>query len=266
MRIFSWWPPDFDDEERVVYDIIKTAGNKGIWSRDIRNASNLPMTQVTKVLKHLESKKIIKSVKSVAAGKKKVYMLAEIEPDRSVTGGVWYEDQHFEQEFIDVLHRYCAKFIQQKYEHAKEEAEDPRLQFQASLVSIADVMEHIKATQVSKIELKREDIESVLDAVCYDGIITRHVQVVRNAKTKQTENVILYRYRPSLAGDVGALYTPCSFCPVIKDCDMSSEINPRTCAYITDWLSEDPPSTATQVSIKSEPPSWLIASSWLQFH
>ena len=38
----------------------------GIWIRDIRFKSNLVLTQVNKILKNLESKKLIKAVKSVA--------------------------------------------------------------------------------------------------------------------------------------------------------------------------------------------------------
>lgn len=38
----------------------------GIWIRDIRSKSNLPLTQLNKVLKNLENKELIKAVKSVA--------------------------------------------------------------------------------------------------------------------------------------------------------------------------------------------------------
>ena len=38
----------------------------GIWIRDIRFKSNIQLTQVNKILKNLESKKLIKAVKSVA--------------------------------------------------------------------------------------------------------------------------------------------------------------------------------------------------------
>ncbi len=61
-------------EEKIVYKIIEEAGNKGTWIRDIRINSNLVQTQLNKVLKSLESKKLIKVVKSVNATKKKVYM------------------------------------------------------------------------------------------------------------------------------------------------------------------------------------------------
>ncbi|KAI2650310.1 DNA-directed RNA polymerase III subunit RPC6 [Labeo rohita] len=90
-----------DNQEKLVYQIIEDAGNKGIWSRDIRYKSNLPLTEINKILKNLESKKLIKAVKSVAASKKKVYMLYNLQPDRSVTGGAWYSDQDFESEFVE---------------------------------------------------------------------------------------------------------------------------------------------------------------------
>nr|XP_061791828.1 DNA-directed RNA polymerase III subunit RPC6-like isoform X2 [Nerophis lumbriciformis] len=56
-----------DNQEKLVYQIIEDAANKGIWSRDIRFKSNLPLTEINKILKNLESKKLIKAVKSVAA-------------------------------------------------------------------------------------------------------------------------------------------------------------------------------------------------------
>ena len=61
-----------DQEEKVVFRIIEGAGNIGVWIRDIRAKSNLGQTQLNKVLKSLETKNLIKSVKSVNASKKKV--------------------------------------------------------------------------------------------------------------------------------------------------------------------------------------------------
>lgn len=54
-----------DNEEKVVYTIIEEGGNKGVWIRDIRLKSNLILTQLKKILKSLESKNLIKAVKSV---------------------------------------------------------------------------------------------------------------------------------------------------------------------------------------------------------
>ena len=55
-----------DAEENIILDLIKKAGNKGIWHRDIRQNTNLQQTQLNKYLKNLEGKKLIKSVSSVS--------------------------------------------------------------------------------------------------------------------------------------------------------------------------------------------------------
>ena len=100
-----------DQEEKIVFRIVESSGNLGAWIRDIRAKSNLGHTQLTKVLKVLENKRLIKAVKSVNATKKKVYMLFELEPDHSVTGGAWYSDQDFESEFVEILNQQCYRFV-----------------------------------------------------------------------------------------------------------------------------------------------------------
>ena len=82
--------------------------------RDIRVKSNLVQTQLMRILRSLESRKLIKSVKSVQASKRKVYMLYELTPHESITGGAWYSDQDFESEFVEVLNQHCLKFLKQK--------------------------------------------------------------------------------------------------------------------------------------------------------
>ena len=50
----------------------------GIWIRDIRYKCNLLLTQVNKILKNLESKKLIKAVKSVAVSISLVYLITSL--------------------------------------------------------------------------------------------------------------------------------------------------------------------------------------------
>ncbi|XP_070103187.1 DNA-directed RNA polymerase III subunit RPC6 isoform X7 [Equus przewalskii] len=140
-----------DNQEKLVYQIIEDAGNKGIWSRDIRYKSNLPLTEINKILKNLESKKLIKAVKSVAASKKKVYMLYNLQPDRSVTGGAWYSDQDFESEFVEVLNQQCFKFLQSKAETARESKQNPMIQRNSSFASSHEVWKYICELGISKV-------------------------------------------------------------------------------------------------------------------
>lgn len=51
---------------------------------------------------------------NLQAARKKAYMLFNLTPDPSVTGGTWYSDQEFESEFVEVLNQQCFKFLQQK--------------------------------------------------------------------------------------------------------------------------------------------------------
>ena len=91
-------------EDRLLYQEIERAGNAGIKSKDLRVRSNLQQQQVAKVLRTLESRGLIRSVKSVAAKNQKLYMLAGLEPSVAVTGGAWYtDDQEFDHALIQVL-------------------------------------------------------------------------------------------------------------------------------------------------------------------
>lgn len=144
-------PKGADNEEKIVYSIIEEGGNKGIWIRDIRVKSNLLMTQLNKILKNLESKKLIKAVKSVTASKKKVYMLYNMEPDRTVTGGAWYQDQDFESEFVDVLNQQSLRFLQMRLENAKKLNEGPLATKKMSCCSVKQVHTFISELGISKV-------------------------------------------------------------------------------------------------------------------
>jgi DNA-directed RNA polymerase III subunit RPC6 len=102
------------DTEKIIYNIIKAAKNKGIWIKEIKSKSNLHTQLVNSNIKSLEKKGIIKSVKSVKTPTKKVYMLTELEPSVELTGGAWYTDQELDVEFIDQLSSQLYKYIATK--------------------------------------------------------------------------------------------------------------------------------------------------------
>lgn len=52
--------------------------------------TNLQQPVVTKILKTLEHRNLIKSVKSVQNPTRKVYLLYDLEPARELTGGAWW--------------------------------------------------------------------------------------------------------------------------------------------------------------------------------
>ncbi|XP_043207160.1 DNA-directed RNA polymerase III subunit RPC6-like isoform X1 [Amphibalanus amphitrite] len=221
-----------DAEEKIVYGIIEEAGNKGIWIRDIRFKSNLGMTQLNKLLKTMEGKKLIKSVTSVAASRKKVYMLYDIEPDQSVTGGAWYSDQDFESEFVEVLNQQCYKFLQQRAEQAAASSDGPMAVRNLSCASSKEIAQYISELGISKVNLSVPDIEKILDTLIYDGKVERRLQAGGGVQ----EQLKLYRATQTLLPPVGLVKTPCGICPVIDQCSDVGSVTPKHCLYLKDWL------------------------------
>ncbi|XP_073484271.1 DNA-directed RNA polymerase III subunit RPC6 [Lithobates pipiens] len=226
-----------DNQEKLVYQIIEDAGNKGIWSRDIRYKSNLPLTEINKILKNMESKKLIKAVKSVAASKKKVYMLYNVQPDRSVTGGAWYSDQDFESEFVEVLNQQCFKFLQTKAEAARDSKQNPMIQRNSSFASSHEVWKYICELGISKVELSMEDIETILNTLIYDGKVEMTIIAAKEGTVGSVDGQLkLYRGVNPIIQPAGLVRTPCGLCPVFDDCQEGGDISPSNCIYMSEWL------------------------------
>lgn len=224
----------FESEEKLIYQIVEDANNKGIWIRDIRYKCNLQMTQVNKILKSLESKKLIKAVNSVAAGKKKVYMLYNLEPDSSVTGGAWYSDQDFESEFVDVLSQQCHKFLLQKREQAQELGLDAISLHNASFASSSEVLKFISQLGISKVALSTKNIETILNTLVYDGQV--EMTVVLDSTASGVQQKKMFKAVKSLLPVTGLMRVPCGVCPVVRECHDNGKVSPNKCIYINDWL------------------------------
>jgi DNA-directed RNA polymerase III subunit RPC6 len=73
-------------EQLLVYQVCEKSGNRGIWTRDIKLTTNIPQHTLTKTLKILEQRNLIKSVRSVVSKSKKLYMLYDVMPAKEITG------------------------------------------------------------------------------------------------------------------------------------------------------------------------------------
>ncbi|KXZ56996.1 hypothetical protein GPECTOR_1g90 [Gonium pectorale] len=201
-------------EELLLYQCIKAAGNTGVWTKDMRFRTNLAQPQITKILKVLEGRRLVKSVKNVNNPSRKVYMLSELEPSRELTGGAWYTENQFDSEFIHVLREACFSYIQRQGD-----------------VSLGAIATFIRAKGFSKVELRREDIQSIVMTLVYDG----RVDEVEPEGDDDNED----HYRPAVLGvpDSTALTNvPCGVCPVMSECHDGGVISPQTCVYYDKWL------------------------------
>lgn len=219
------------DEENVVYAIIEESSNRGIWMREIRNKSKLPQIQLNKVLKNMENKKLIKLVKSIAAYKKKVYMLYDVEPDVSVTGGTWYSNNIFESEFVDVLNQQCYKYLLRKSD-SNSLISNPIERKHKSWAKSEEICDFISKLGISKVELTRGDIENILETLVYDGKVEKFVV------TNPVNNSNFYTYRAiqQLNLPTGLMRMPCGICPISDECHENGIISPSNCVYLKEWF------------------------------
>lgn len=220
-----------EPEEQVVYKIIEEHGTQGIWAREIRSKSNLHLNTVEKVLRKLESKKLIKSFNSVAAPKKKTYLLYDLEPDRSLTGGAWYSDQHFDSEFVDILNQQCWRFLEQRMVRARQVAGGPIAVRNASYISSKEVLKHINELGITKVQLSIDDIETILETLVFDG------KVEHSVASDGAQGLKLYRAVTSFLPTPSLMTIPCGVCPLIKQCDDVGDVTPTKCRYMKEWLN-----------------------------
>ena len=141
-------------EQMLVYQVCEKAGNRGIWTRDIKMVTNIPQHTLTKTLKVLEQRNLIKSVRSVVSKSKKLYMLYDIIPAKEITGGPWYTDQEFDTEFVDHLRDYIVRIVK-KFRYA----------------DLREVNNEVTSSGVVGVQLSLDELESVLKALVFDGFL-----------------------------------------------------------------------------------------------
>lgn len=154
-------------------------------------------------------------------------MLYNLEPDRSVSGGAWYQDQDFEAEFVDVLNQQCLRFLQMKKEQAMKLNDGPMAAHALACCSVSQVHKFITDLGISKITLDQEDLETILKTVFYDGKAERILQ---------SDGTYLYKAVNSPLEPVGLVQMPCGICPVVKNCSDCGSVTAKTCVYMNEWL------------------------------
>lgn len=143
-----------DLSARMVYQVIEKAGDMGIWTKDIRLQTSIQQQALNKIFKALESRRLIKPVKSVTAKAKKLYMLAHLTPSKELTGGVWYSDLEFDHEFINELRTFLIACVR----HLNG----------GQGVTLTEIRSKMLAANVSRVQLSLEEVEQLVSTLVYD--------------------------------------------------------------------------------------------------
>jgi DNA-directed RNA polymerase III subunit RPC6 len=146
-----------DASSRLVYQVIERSSTAGIWTKDIRMQTNIQQQMLTKILKNLEQRQLIKPVKSVTQKAKKLYMLYELEPSKEITGGVWYSDQEFDHSFISELREFLLQCLR-------------RLNGGKGC-TVAEIKDKIQQANVSRVALTNDDVGQLMRTLVYDHLV-----------------------------------------------------------------------------------------------
>eukprot|EP00752_Nemacystus_decipiens_P003041 g2819.t1 len=193
-------------EQLMIYQVIEKAGNKGIWTRDIKTATSVNQNTLTKTLKSLEGRHLIKTAKSVTSKSKKLYMLYELTPAKEITGGPWYTDQEFDYEFVKHLSSYVLSYVKEQ------------------------------VSGISKIDLSMDEVKLIVTTLVYDGLL----EEVRGAVSRFNRDAgdgPVYKMAPTAEVVNPFTEVPCGTCKVMKHCSEDGVVSPKTCVYLAEWLN-----------------------------
>ncbi|KAL0207694.1 hypothetical protein P9112_012322 [Eukaryota sp. TZLM1-RC] len=207
------------EDERLVFTHIARTGNQGIWIKELRFGTNFPAPHLTKLLKTLQNRKLVKSVKSVQHKSRKVYMLYDLEPSATHTGGLLYDDnQNFDYNFVDNLLKIIVAIVRKKGHKG---------------VSVKDIHNEIRQRGLTKnVDLPEDMVETLCNVCVLDGELN---------ETKKLDDLGHYVsfftvFQPIPLVDYVSC-VPCTRCPVRRKCLLQGEIGPLNCLYLTEWIS-----------------------------
>lgn len=146
-----------DGAAKIVYQVIEKSGTLGMWTKDIRIQTNIQQQALTKIFKVLESRCLIKPVKSVTSKAKKLYMLYHLQPSKELTGGVWYSDLEFDHEFISELRTFllhCVKRLNS-----------------GKGVTLTELCEKMIQANVSRVVLNPDEVQQIVQTLVYDYLV-----------------------------------------------------------------------------------------------
>ncbi|KAK3219409.1 hypothetical protein Dsin_013379 [Dipteronia sinensis] len=212
------------DHERILYNLIRSKQDMGIWSRDMKQETNLPDTIVNKSLKSLQTKNLIKEVVNIHSKGRKHFMAAEFEPSKELSGGAWYADGKLDMDFIKIVRKQCVKHI-----------------VRLKVATFEGISDALKRSGIFKEDLTKQQIEEILRAMVLD----KEIMELKSNGSGVFNNIPVGKvcYKCVKEGGsvseprIGAFASiPCGVCPQISLCTPDGIISPKTCVYYTKWL------------------------------
>mmetsp|Transcript_6544 Transcript_6544/g.8502 ORF Transcript_6544/g.8502 Transcript_6544/m.8502 type:complete len:343 (-) Transcript_6544:263-1291(-) len=170
-----------DVSARMVYQVVEKSGNMGVWTKDIKRETNIQNLALNKIFKALESRRLIKQVKSINAKSKKMYMLYDLEPSKELTGGIWYSDLEFDHGFITELRTFLMHCV--------------RKLNQGNGVTVKEILGKMNQAKISRVNIGMNDVKQLMQTLVHDHIveeILKENEELEAADAEGEENEVYY--------------------------------------------------------------------------
>lgn len=219
-----------EGDEAMIYGYIKNSGNEGIWSRHIKARTNLHATVITRNLKALEGKSLIKCVRSVQHPTRKIYMLYDLTPSIEVSGGPWFTDSELDVDFVQILSEAIEKYIGSRSKPKSSDYEKIYPPSHTHFPTVQDIHSWLRTTDLTQVDLAIGDIHALLNVLIYDGKIERR----GDGLTYKTVARLIDNERHNAFTEM-----PCGQCPVFNLCQEGGVVSPEGCVYWGNWLTQN---------------------------
>lgn len=201
---------ELTNEQRLVLQVVERAESNGVWLRDIKSATSMQQQTLNKALKVLESRKLVKTVRSVQQKTKKLYMAYDLAPTREVSGGPWYTDHEFDHEFVSAIKQVVVGCVQQ-----------------LGTCSLEEIHKGVTAMGVSTVPLATSDVRTVVEALLADSEL----------ETLYDEGGDKYKVAKSCVDTAWVDEVPSGRCPWPRCAAESGGVCcAETCLYLDAWL------------------------------
>ncbi|KAF6139787.1 hypothetical protein GIB67_012260 [Kingdonia uniflora] len=209
------------DPDRALLELVRSKKDMGIMRFDMRRESQLQDHVITKSVKTLLAKKVIKEVINIHNKRGKCYMAVEFQPSVELTGGAFYNDGKLDAELINHLKKLCLKIITKM-----------------KVATLENIVGSVNKYGLVKFEITLKQIQEIVGTL----ILDKDVEELKSSETGDFADIprgkTCYKCLNSAGVEkVGALGSiPCGVCPRISDCTPDGVISPKTCVYYTKWL------------------------------
>ena len=165
---------------------------------------------------------------------KKVWMGINIDPSKEVTGGIWCDNQEFNNKLVSVFLDKCNDYIAKQNKASRKE-----ILFYAKSLNLTE----------NSSEMKEDDIQKILNILVFDGKIEPIFPLNIDCKfagnnyslllDKGHPDLELVRYRKIKEYKPNSIYDflPCTVCPSFNECNVNNLVNPLDCPYNNALLS-----------------------------